>query len=743
MDRQAGFLGKNERGEGTRPEIEHNTVNASSNVHKASPRNPLDSFDNDISGGPFASSSNYSTTAHPNTTISPQTPPASELETLPTPLPSGDVYHDKGEHSRVTNIDMSASEEASRSATVNSGSVEIKELTEDEDIDDESEEEIGEDDEEYVDIDSSPTKRKSSQRRRSRGSHKVNDGSRPSSPTPSGGRNAVAPKPEPDSGNPLSGLGQSLPRSGPSVPQALPMNWRNPPPEPAGASEFVSLTEQDIETLPESSLRPTLQRATKTIQEYRAALRKYESLIAHYKLQNKLLTIETHEAAQRHEVETSIAKREVDRLRIETMAAAKAAQNAAAAKAAAPSSEIIDDLQSALESYKRRLRKTRTKLQIATDQLEDKDEEIERLRRGLSDMATSFSRESGPSVTVPTSGPPSHGPVVGPLPGMSSGPPINSPVSMAPGGPVYYANTPGPSQQPPIGPMSPSQNLRTPFTHLPPRQHQRDSSSASDDSGQGLSALEMLASQVLSQQRIPPSPLRRQPQQHENIQQQQLQQQQQQSQQPLLPLPTPSRQRSQGLMSPLEFNEASSVPSLHAVQAMSPEKRRRESSASTITIPTDGEDEGDEHDVNGTDEEVEDDDDDDYKESAGRDESTAVRRSGRLSREGKRRSGGSAQVFTTGAETDVEESDDSKDDSDIDNGRQGGMRSSRGTRSQRQNSRQRVPVSSESPNRRSSPGSPKKYIRKERNDTQSSSKPSASSSSSKRMPVGRILDFGN
>jgi hypothetical protein len=130
-----------------------------------------------------------------------------------------------------------------------------------------------------------------------------------------------------------------------------------------GLEDILELENQELESMNEDNLRSTLIKAVRGLKDFNEAATRLKSLATHYQLQNKLLTIETHEAAQRHEVETSIVKREVDRLRIETLEA----------------HENMSDV----EVYRRRLRKAKLKLKDAADELVEKDAEIERLRRRL------------------------------------------------------------------------------------------------------------------------------------------------------------------------------------------------------------------------------------------------------------------------------------------------------------------------------------------------------------------------
>lgn len=119
------------------------------------------------------------------------------------------------------------------------------------------------------------------------------------------------------------------------------------------------------------------QKPTGTATSWEAGeIARLKTLVAHYELQNKLLTIESYENAQRFEVESSIMQREVDRLLMEKNA-----------KRAGPGPEDDGtgglDEETAAQTYRRRLRKGKLKLRDAAQLIREKDEEIERLKRRL------------------------------------------------------------------------------------------------------------------------------------------------------------------------------------------------------------------------------------------------------------------------------------------------------------------------------------------------------------------------
>lgn len=260
--------------------------------------------------------------------------------------------------------------------------------------------------------------------------------------------------------------------------------------------EILDLGKDKVSSMPDEIVRKTLVKAVDCVKEFNEAATRLKSLATHYQLQNKLLTIETHEAAQRHEVETSIAKREVDRLRIETLEA----------------HENMSDV----EVYRRRLRKAKLKLKDAADEIAEKDNEIDRLRRRLREYRLEREARERHDFSQQTSG-------------------------------NREFSTPG----------------------------QRGSE------GDNLAALEMLASQVLSQQ-IPRSSSPEKPQRFSSI------------------ASSPGRYQgpnsirgdtNNGLMSPVYFKDtpgnAQPASASGLAQSAATEKRRRNSSASTISIPSD------------------------------------------------------------------------------------------------------------------------------------------------------------
>lgn len=118
----------------------------------------------------------------------------------------------------------------------------------------------------------------------------------------------------------------------------------------------------------------SLRTANDTIAALTELLAKTRIQKSHFQLQNKLLTIETHEAAQRYEVENNIAKREVDRLRLAEHEGESPRQLLG---------EYNKSSTKVLESYKRKLRRAKLRLEDAVFDIEWRDREIQRLRARL------------------------------------------------------------------------------------------------------------------------------------------------------------------------------------------------------------------------------------------------------------------------------------------------------------------------------------------------------------------------
>ena len=197
-------------------------------------------------------------------------------------------------------------------------------------------------------------------------------------------------------------------------------------------------TAAEVPTIPEAELRPSLLKAIEAKDAFERAAGRFRSLANQYFLQNKLLSIETHESAQRHEVETSITKREIERLIVEVMG--------------------YSDASSGTDQIRRKLRRTKQRLKDLEDLMAIKDKEIYDLQRRNQDLSSHAGVGPGTST--------SH----------NNGT-ISSQTHM-------HQHTPDKRQRPP------SLSLATNLEHMRTHPEQREP----------LSALEMLASQVLTDQ---------------------------------------------------------------------------------------------------------------------------------------------------------------------------------------------------------------------------------------------------
>lgn len=125
-----------------------------------------------------------------------------------------------------------------------------------------------------------------------------------------------------------------------------------------------------VKNLSDEECRSELVLAAELLRQAVGSIDKYKGLLSQAKLQNQLLTIETHEAAQRFEVENSLVKREVERLRYEQIDH----QNYLAAAA---------ENRSDSDTYRRRLQRAKLKLKDAAREIEERDKEILRVKKRL------------------------------------------------------------------------------------------------------------------------------------------------------------------------------------------------------------------------------------------------------------------------------------------------------------------------------------------------------------------------
>ncbi|KAG5366071.1 hypothetical protein CJU89_0481 [Yarrowia sp. B02] len=361
--------------------------------------------------------------------------------------------------------------------------------------------------------------------------------------------------------------------------EALVRNWK-------------PLTEEEIAQGGEP-VADSLRAANETIEALTALLAKTRIQKSHFQLQNKLLTIETHEAAQRYEVENNIAKREVDRLRLAEQDGDSPRQLLG---------EYNKSSTKVLESYKRKLRRAKLRLEDAVFDIEWRDREIQRLRARLEPAtpqaqqhpqqhpAHHLSQQPQPMLHHPQQQQQQQ-----PPPHMQT-PHHPSSLQSSPVLPYFPQQQLPPQGQPQHHPMSPVGMVHKGMGHRrtqsayenrqldsrppplsigtsqPPRQHIQAPQSQQQGQNHRMDALGLLASQALHEHnRRSPTELMS-PVAFRGSRQLQ---------------PPPAHIMSSSPVavpsSPLRETQATELP------PSSPEKRRRGSSASTISAPSDDE----------------------------------------------------------------------------------------------------------------------------------------------------------
>lgn len=133
---------------------------------------------------------------------------------------------------------------------------------------------------------------------------------------------------------------------------------------------LLELTSNNVNELPEDMQRNRLLEASQLLQQATGTISKFQKMVSQMKLQNQLLAIETHEASQRFEVEKSIVQREVDRLRYEQIDY----QHSMAATLGNRSDT---------ETYRRRLQRAKMRLKDAAREIEDRDKDLAKIRKLL------------------------------------------------------------------------------------------------------------------------------------------------------------------------------------------------------------------------------------------------------------------------------------------------------------------------------------------------------------------------
>ncbi|KAA8900780.1 hypothetical protein TRICI_006159 [Trichomonascus ciferrii] len=128
--------------------------------------------------------------------------------------------------------------------------------------------------------------------------------------------------------------------------------------------KLLALDETRLSDLSAEFTSTTLALALKTLRRVHGSLQQHKEKLSRLELKNQLLTLQAHESAQRYEVENSIVKREVERLRLDQQ-------------------RRQQDDATAAETYRRRLCKAKIRLRDAEKELVERDLEIDKLKRRL------------------------------------------------------------------------------------------------------------------------------------------------------------------------------------------------------------------------------------------------------------------------------------------------------------------------------------------------------------------------
>lgn len=128
--------------------------------------------------------------------------------------------------------------------------------------------------------------------------------------------------------------------------------------------KLLTLDESRLSDLSAEFTSTTLALALKTLRRVNGSLQQHKEKISRLELKNQLLTLQAHESAQRYEVENSIVKREVERLRLNQQ-------------------RRQQDDETAAETYRRRLCKAKIRLRDSEKELIERDLEIDKLKRRL------------------------------------------------------------------------------------------------------------------------------------------------------------------------------------------------------------------------------------------------------------------------------------------------------------------------------------------------------------------------
>lgn len=150
-----------------------------------------------------------------------------------------------------------------------------------------------------------------------------------------------------------------------------------------------------IRAMDKETAQQQLFRANAYIQHLSYQMTRARSIIMHHDLQNKLLKIESQEIAQRHQVEKTIVKREVDILRLDHLRPANDGEPTSREAAAIDAAEL----------YRRRLKQAKLKLYDIQRKLEARDRDSYGVNSNMKDQSSNDHHRmralSSPSSALP------------------------------------------------------------------------------------------------------------------------------------------------------------------------------------------------------------------------------------------------------------------------------------------------------------------------------------------------------
>ncbi|KAF8451258.1 hypothetical protein BGX38DRAFT_496151 [Terfezia claveryi] len=151
-----------------------------------------------------------------------------------------------------------------------------------------------------------------------------------------------------------------------------------------GSEPWQTLYPSEIASFSPNTLRQKLTHSNSLLTRLSSSLSEARAQAAHFTFQHQLLTIETKEAMQRHQVEHEIAQREVEVLR--GVGTGNAGAGAGAGPGAGGSIEqqrYAWALEEELAGYKRKMRRTKALLREAREEVEQMRGENEMLKRRI------------------------------------------------------------------------------------------------------------------------------------------------------------------------------------------------------------------------------------------------------------------------------------------------------------------------------------------------------------------------